>query len=431
MRPVTIANICFFGLWIWALLYCRKHSYDDPGSIFFNPDIAYSARYSVKRIEQADEFLRLHRLKHLAINVHLGPQPEPVTSADRFLCIGIPSSSRPSDVYLARTLATLVDNLTPQQRASIFITVLLADSDPSKHLAYRQKWLSDLVDEVLVYKSSANPDDEPAKYTTIHNIGDADRGDNMVQNTRMDSAVLADACNTWGGKYTALIEDDVIASPDWFEMLTKGVAHVQDRSQRLGYDWLYLRLFYTELFMRWTWEEFISSAQMIFVLYVVVFVIFLELRRRRRLQLERASDSDKLSSYHTSQTFNQISSMVIGLWIPALIVLYYLAGKMAIDRLTPFPLSGVRQMPKYGCCGQGLVVPQRQVEGLATMLRTPPFDFAADQMVEIYADEKKLRKFALDQSVLQHVGPVSDAGPNKRVWNFGFERRTDPAPPLS
>lgn len=428
MLSVKIANISFWVLWIWALTWCRTNCFDDPSSFFFDADNAYTARYSVKRIQQADDFLRLHRLKHLAIDPKAGTQRKS-SSAERFLCIAIPSANRGSDVYLSRTLASLIDNLTPEQRDSIIIKVLLAENDAAKHISHHYKWLSDLVDEVLVYESGANPLDEPPKYTTVRNSGKAKRGNNTVQNNRLDHAVLVDSCQTWGGKYTALIDDDIIASPDWFGMLTKGATQVQQHSQRLSYEWLYLRLFYTDLFIRWTWEEAISSVEMIFVLYFAIFVVFLGARRYCRICPNEGKGSAKLI---TSQTFNQMCLVVISIWVPALIALYFIAGRMVFNRLTLFPFSGVREMPKYGCCGQGLVVPQHQLEGLATMLRAPPFDFATDQMVELYADQKNFHKFTLDTSVLQHVGPMdSKIGPDKRVWNFGFERRTNPAPVLT
>jgi hypothetical protein len=81
-------------------------------------------------------------------------------------------------------------------------------------------------------------------------------------------------------------------------------------------------------------------------------------------------------------------------------------------------------MPRYGCCAQGLLFPRRQLDGVFELLRNPPYDFPGDMILEGYAGDRELKKWALDPSVFQHVGfKESSEGPRKaEVWNFRFER---------
>ncbi|KAK4200479.1 hypothetical protein QBC40DRAFT_348643 [Triangularia verruculosa] len=120
------------------------------------------------------------------------------------------------------------------------------------------------------------------------------------------------------------------------------------------------------------------------------------------------------------------TAMGFGLWLPALIALYFLSGRVSTSRVNPFMWTshGVREMMNYGCCAQGLLFPKRQLPGVFKLMRYPPYRFPGDMILEGYAGDHGLRKWALDPSVFQHVGfTESSAGPRRaEVWNFSFER---------
>ncbi|KAH7313783.1 hypothetical protein B0I35DRAFT_435846 [Stachybotrys elegans] len=245
---------------------------------------------------------------------------------------------------------------------------------------------------------------------------------------RLDHSVLVERCRSRGSRYFALVEDDVVASRDWFDRTRRALEYVERRG---GRDWVYLRLFYSEFFMGWNNEEVLDYMQAIFLVYVVVLLGFVELRRRHKLGGSSSSSggsggSGKISAPLLSgPAFTYLAALALGLWTPALIALYFLAGRVTMHRLSPFPLAGVREMPRYGCCAQGLVFPRRHLAGLQRLLRDPPYDFAGDMILEGWAGDRGLAKWALDPSVLQHVGMTeSSDGPRlAEVWNFSFERQ--------
>ncbi|KAK3681367.1 hypothetical protein B0T22DRAFT_473268 [Podospora appendiculata] len=430
-QPAMLVSRVNAVFWlIWGLLFATSYftSYDDPSSLFYNADRAYEQRFSRLRAAEADVFLS-----------HVPPKPAPTTTPtpaadNNLLCIGIPSVNRTTESFLAYTLATLTDNLTPPERASIHIVVLLADRMPEKHFAYGAAWLETLADEILLYGTPPPTANTSTIYHTIPlNLHDGQpRGPGRVENMRLDHSALVEACRNRGARYFALVEDDIVASRAWFARLRKALPYVEQQAARTGRDWIYLRLFYSEIFMGWNSEEWLTYAETIVLVYVVVLLAFLEtLRRRRRWAVWRKAGSGGGSGGGGVDVsrYTMAAALVFGLWMPALIVLYFLAGRLSVNRLNPLSAvfangAGVREMPRYGCCAQGLVFPQRQLEGFQALLRDPPYHFAGDQILEGYADDKGLVKWALEPSVFQHVGlKESSDGPRRaEVWNFGFER---------
>ena len=420
-------NGLFWLLWLLLLGFCYFNSADDPSSIFFDKESAFDLRFSATRTAEIDRFL-IHVVEDdnngagSVTNRPIAATPETSSSpapSPPLLCVGIPSINRTTTAFLGHTVGSLVDTLTPGDRADIFLVVLLADRDPSAHEAYGQAWLDTLADEVLVYDHASDLPG-PSYRSVAFDVDGSPRGDGRVENMRKDHSVLVEACRRRGSPYFALVEDDVVASRDWFPKLARGLGYVENAAARTGRDWLYLRLFYSELFMGWNSEEFLDYAEVVFLVYLACLLAFVELRRRHKL-----SAGGGLLPGVSAQAFNYVCALVLGLWVPALIALYFMAGRVAMHRLGPFPLSGVREMPRYGCCAQGLVFPERHLEGFQRLLRDPPYDFPGDMRLEGWAGDRGLSKWALDPSVLQHVGfKESSEGPRRaEVWNFSFERQ--------
>ncbi|PNY23808.1 Uncharacterized protein TCAP_06252 [Tolypocladium capitatum] len=415
------ANAAFWLAWLGLVAWCYFNTFDDPSSVFYDPGRAYRLRFSTVRAAEVDRYLQ--QTAFAAPKSRLAPP---------LLCVGIPSVNRTTESFLEHTVGSLVDTLTPAQRELVYVVVLLANKAPQTHFAYSQEWLGRLADEVVVYGdgdalaggSARAGNATTTNYRAIpYDVRGTPRGDGRAENMRLDHSVLVERCRGQKTPFFALVEDDVIASRDWFARLLKAVRHVGQEAQRTGRDWIYVRLFYSELLMGWNAEEWLSYAEVVFGVYAVLLLVFLELRRRHRLG--PVGPSAKASA---QQNFNFMSALVFCLWTPALIALFFMAGRLSLRRLGPLPLGGgggVREMPNYGCCAQGLVFPEQHLEGLQALLRNPPFAFAGDQILEDYARDRGLAKWALEPSVLQHVGRrESSDGPRKAdVWNFSFERQ--------
>ncbi|KAM0548430.1 hypothetical protein ACHAPJ_009916 [Fusarium lateritium] len=413
MRP-SHTNIGFWLIWLFALLWSYRQGYDDPSSFFYKSSIAFERRFSAVREVQVDRYLEreIYPVQHKA--------RRELQVENEFLCIGIPSINRTTSAFLAHAVGSLVDTLTPDERNQIHIVVLLADKDPKKHFAYGQDWLFGLADDVLVYSNGSVSDTAAEKdlnYTVLpHDIRGVGRSDDRVENIRLDHSVLFETCRKRDPTYFALIEDDIIASPNWFTRFKKGVVEVEQHAIEAQRDWMYLRLFYSEIFMGWNNEEIFDYLQVVILGYtglIACLLVALRCRRRRRRNADKFASKD----------FAQTVALLLGLWIPACLVLTFVTGRITLHRLfTRSPT--VREMPRYGCCAQGMVFPNHHLQALQDFLREPPYQFPGDMIMEDYARDKKLTKWALDPSVMQHVGLVeSSDGPRRaEVWNFSFER---------
>ncbi|KAL5619974.1 hypothetical protein FOBRF1_003220 [Fusarium oxysporum] len=407
MRP-SHANIGFWLVWFTALIWSYHNSYDDPSSFFYKSRIAFNRRYSALREKQVDAYLE----REIFPVAH--KQRTEVQVDNEFLCIGIPSINRTTSGFLAHTVGSLVDTLTPNERNQIHIVVLLADKDPTKHFAYGKDWLFGLADDVLVYSNDSKTESKLNYNVLPHDVRGMGRSDDRVENIRLDHSVLFEACRRRDPTYFALIEDDIIASPDWFTRFKKGVIEVEQKATDAHKDWMYLRLFYSEIFMGWNNEEIFDYLKVVILGYTALIAcLLLALRCRQRRHTGSFATKD----------FAQTVALLLGLWIPACLALAFVTGRITLHRLfTRSPT--VREMPRYGCCAQGLVFPNHHLQNLQDFLREPPYQFPGDMIMEDYARDNGLSKWALDPSVLQHVGLVeSSDGPRRaEVWNFSFER---------
>lgn len=407
MRP-SHANIGFWLVWFTALIWSYHNSYDDPSSFFYKSRIAFNRRYSALREKQVDEYLE----REIFPVAH--KQRTEVQVDNEFLCIGIPSINRTTSGFLAHTVGSLVDTLTPNERNQIHIVVLLADKDPTKHFAYGKDWLFGLADDVLVYSNDSKTDSKLNYKVLPHDVRGMGRSDDRVENIRLDHSVLFEACRRRDPTYFALIEDDIIATPDWFTRFKKGVIEVEQKATDAHKDWMYLRLFYSEIYMGWNNEEIFDYLKVVILGYTALIAcLLLVLRCRQRRHAGSFATKD----------FAQTVALLLGLWIPACLALAFVTGRITLHRLFTRSPS-VREMPRYGCCAQGLVFPNHHLQNLQDFLREPPFQFPGDMIMEDYARDHGLSKWALDPSVLQHVGLVeSSDGPRRaEVWNFSFER---------
>ena len=444
-------HIVLAATWLFLYNRCRIHSYFDPSSFFFDPERAYDPLYSNIREIEADDFLRAAS----SGRNYETQSPDPSAARDRqpstaaiestashastppLLCLGIPSLQRQGEQFLGRTIASLVDNVSRDDRQLLHMVVLLADYDPSNHSAFGQTWLENIADEILVYEHGHGSDFKALPHWKYRQLSwengesiDSDR--NRTEHMRRDDTAVMEACDRTGADYFILVEDDTIAAQDWFPRVCKALAQIDDtRASRR--DWIYLRLFFGENYMGWNAEEWPTYLRDSALVFVVVASIALLLRRRlfkvgllkslRRLVWGEtkgmiASPPNRpqsLASYDTTVL------ILLVFWLPAFIGLYFMAGRLTVGGYSP----GVREMPNYGCCAQGLLIPNRHLQMLEQEFRSQPFDLPGDSLIEQIADHNDMIKYAMIPSVLQHSGVRGSSASSalrKPTWNFSFER---------
>lgn len=409
-RRLLIVYASLASLWVFLFQICRLYTFSDPSSFFYDSRRAYETRYSDIRQRQADELLDIaehfpeEELAKLPLFNNIA-NTIPRDSEKR-ICVGIPSVTRERQQFLPRAVASLVQGLSLEQRQAIHIVVLLADDDPTSHPAFGKIWLDRLVDEILLYGNSSITDASD-RYRSVA----SDHSHELSRNDRVhrDYATLVAACREQRAEYFALVEDDIIAAHNWLGRLSTALAKLERAED--AKNWLYLRLFYSETYMGWNaeeWPTYLVNSISVYCIALAFYLLVVAIDTRRRSQ-----------TFHPKSTIWALPHLTF--WTVSFILLYFLAGRLAVN---PYP-TGVHEMPNYGCCAQGLVIPRQHLDTLGAALSTASDAVAGDSLIEYFADSHHLKKYAITPSVLQHVGRMgsSDVGGTRKVtWNFSFEK---------
>lgn len=450
------ANYLDLGLLvIWLALFraCHRYCYADPSSYFFDEARAYARPHSALRESEAERFIAQ---AEASLDTDYPPKHPAVNSDDNDgsdsedaprICIGIPTIRRDREDFLSTAIGSLADSLTEQHRRAITLVVLLIDEDPAQNPFYGTRWLETIPDAVLTYGEHPTTTTTTSTTTTTttrtKKKTQTETGRNPYQSiprpyapdaprnirARADNAALVSACRDRGAEYFLLVEDDVVASRDWHRRLASAIRELEgggSGSQRT--DWLFVRLFHTEIYLGWNTEEYPTYLVYIILVWssVVLAVVLCRQIIAAFLAGSSTSSGAKEKYSHESTTprasLPRALSIRLATWLLAFTALYFLAGRQSTQPLRP----GLTEMPRYGCCGQGLLFPARHLPAVEAELRRPDgFWEPVDSCISRMAEEQGLAQWALVPSVLQHVGVRGSSGADaafKRTWSFGFER---------
>ena len=395
----TLSGWVFIGflfLYLAAIRYCSHAYHRDPTSVFFDPERGYGRVYSVERQEQADRFLS---------NVRFSADSHVLSQSK--VCIGVATVARPGEQYVRGTIGSLLEGLTELQRREIRLTVLVAHTDPVDHPIYGEAWLEAATDDVLLYRVS---DEQLEELKTWEKEKD------HRHKAIFDYAYLLENCLHSGASWIAMIEDDTLAMAGWYPKAIDAIdtADAQHRwsSKVSDSEWLYLRLFYTEEFLGWNAEEW---PRYVLASVIVISAVAISLSGIRACFLPKSISTHAILA-------------ICLFYTPACILLFFLAGRVSMLPLSP----GVHQMPNFGCCAQGFVFSREMAPKVIHRLRMKNSGFV-DMLLEEWADEEHLVRWAVVPSLLQHVGGRSSKGDDfggagkweksvaEKIWSFGFE----------
>ncbi|KAM7212137.1 hypothetical protein V8F06_012500 [Rhypophila decipiens] len=438
VRAVALSAI----VWVSLFVYSHWVLWRNPHSAYFHSDNIYDLDYSVVRQNAGREYLQQFSnpsANTSDVRLHASENPA--------LCVAFATVARDhpdAARYFSDSIGSLLAGLSPQERASFNLTVLFANLDPNKHRDWNAPWVSALIDHAAGYEWIS--DAERAELRRLEEARDFQR------KGVLDYIYLLDQCyHSTRAPFIAVFEDDVIFAADWLARTLVGLQtlalpredHVIQAAPVDQTPWLYLRLFYTETFMMWEGDDDWLYGNMYLTFALVSFTTATVLLLVRYMLLQRGGQG--LPSHSTkSWTLGlrldiptiAAASLVIA---PAFLALFFMAGKYSLplyslrregDPTRPSRLAdaGVYPMDKHGCCTQGLVFDRNQVPGLINRLRTLGRG-QTDWMIEEYATDVPLKRFALGDQVLQHVGLISSRGMKsvnaQSVYAFYFEEKRE------
>ena len=321
------------------------------------------------------------------------------------LCIGIATVGRENEQYIRSTIGSLLESLSDSERNEIYLAVLIAHTEPDTHPIYSEGWLITLADKVLLYDVPAEQRDQLIEW---------ENEKNYARKAIFDYTYVMQKCVDRSADWVAMVEDDTLAVADWYPRLMASLTEADNKHRADGHqgEWLYLRMFFTEEFLGWNSEEWPSYLFAAVGRVAFNMAILLVLRR-----------------YVLKNT---LTNAAIAVWsfiyVPALIALYFLAGRLSVQPLQP----GVHEMSNFGCCAQGLVFSSSMATKTIDHLRQVGAGFV-DQLIETWANNEGYVRWAVMPSLLQHIGVHSSKGDDmgdqakwarsvaEKIWNFGFE----------
>lgn len=409
--PLTIYLLCRW--------YARTHFYRDPTSPYFDVKRGYEPIYSTIRKEEALAFVKEHNTSTASSFHRQESHKAP------WMCIGMNTISRPSGAVYARwSLASWITGLTQEERDQLFFMPMIGHINATDHPIYTEPWLEKLADRVLTYQESKLMTPEHLKHIEELELERQRTGVPDREKHLGDYTHLLRECAATNAPYVLMLEDDVLALDGWFHRVRAAINEIERRTKEDENGWFYLRLFYTEHSQGWRDEEipkYIAYATSVGLCILFAYILgFVYLR-------STVWGKPLIAKYAKTTFF--VLAMSFGLFT----YLFFSVGK---ESIWP-PRAGVREMPRGGCCAQGIVYPSSKIEKLTAWYEESRIGFV-DTLAERLANEKPHgieigSRWALRPVLLQHIGGQSSKGDNwgtdkpgqmseaQRLWNFQYE----------
>lgn len=388
--------IVFFACLTLIAFYYGRH---DPTSAFYQPSQTPKWDYTNLRREQAttviQDAITLNSINSTANITKVDPTQRPD------LCVGIATIARPTNArYFASTVGSLLHNLAPAERARIHLLLFVAHIDQRKHPAWAEGWIPLLADSILTYDTLPR--------AQLDHVQEMENAAGIYKEKGIfDYTYLLEACAATGAAHTLMLEDDVLALDGWFHRSMAAIAE----ATRRGKDYLYIRLFYTDLLMGWngeTWPSYVFHSIRVFLITAVTLGILHYLTFRSRPGWRRHAHA------YLSPRFMVLYLFV---FLPACIALYFAAGRLTVH--PPYSKTGIIEMHDYACCSQGMLFPAWRIPDVVGWLRERREGYV-DVTLEEEANAKGGQvRYAMTPGVLQHTGTQSSKE------GGGFDTMTD------
>ncbi|KAL2260373.1 hypothetical protein VTK26DRAFT_5614 [Humicola hyalothermophila] len=441
--PAARALLVCSLIWLLGFSYGRLFLWRDPHSAYFQSESVYDLDYSAVRQKEARDFIAqltpnkptesaavaapthtaskggeeaaVEKVKSVRPALPLKTGPHPSICAAFVTVRREPAAAR---LYLADSVGSMLAGLDPRERRALNVSLLFGDTDPARHPDWGAPWVRALVDAAGGYVG----------LTDLEKAGlrKAEEERDLPLKGVFDYVYVLERClEETQAPFVAVFEDDIIFAADWMARTMKGLQWlVQDyRSVDGGdaADWLYLRLFYTETHLGWEkegdwWYHHLPLTLALSAAGTATLLLVLRLLGcGAKLRLDWA-------------TIAVVSLLVA----PGFTVLAFMAGKhnlplpSSFHHRLPFDSAtgGVMPMEKRGCCTQALVFHRPALPALIQYLRKRERG-QTDVMIEEYCDATGLKRFALAEQAVQHIGLVSSRGmaakDTRSVWAFWFE----------
>lgn len=265
-----------------------------------------------------------------------------------------------------------------RERADLHISVLVAETDPTRHPSWHVGWIRHAVDDFYTYQVNAT---EKAHLQKLEEAGE------YSEKGMFDYAYALQRCYDTGALYVGMFEDDIVMARGWFVRTLLGLRHISDIDKD-DKSWLFMRLFNQERSTGWASHDIGSNYEHWIIVGIGIGITASVLLARRRWLLAR--------QYGDIETL----FVTVVILVPGLVILFYQSGKASL--LPPSP--GVFNEP-FGCCSQAMVFPRTQIPLLLKSLREKK-NGQVDLLLDEIAIRNNLERYALYPVQAQHIGKL-------------------------
>ncbi|OIW32785.1 hypothetical protein CONLIGDRAFT_630405 [Coniochaeta ligniaria NRRL 30616] len=446
--PAVQALAVSGALWLLLFVYCNYALWRDPHGAYFHSDQVYDLGYSRVRQQEARAFLEQYSTSNST-----APAPPPQHVGDRpALCVAFTTVRREhpdAARYFSDSVGSMLEGLSSQERAAVSVNVLFANAaGPTLHPDFGAPWLDALVDHAAGYEEMSDLE--------VADLRRMEETEDFQRKGVFDYVYALDRCyRQTRAPFIAVFEDDIIFAADWLARTLLGLQRLvatapADKGPGWLPGWLYLRLFYSETYMVWDAEAdwwyghlFVTFALVSLTSAAVLVLLRLLLRLRGNGGGPASHHPGRRTFLHLRLDFPTITALSL-IVAPAFTALAFMAGKYNLPMYalrgrssavgsmlrsgqegTLLRDAGVVPMDRQACCSQALVFNRARVAELTAYLRERGRG-QTDLMIEDYCNEKPLRRFALGEQAVQHLGVRSSRGgggvQGNSVWAFYFEQ---------
>jgi hypothetical protein len=136
-------------IYLLTFEYCRLRYWRDPHSAFFDISGVYDWKYSLIREHEAN-----HYISFQDNNDNLKPGDLVKSSDEPLLCAAFVTVKRDTDNYFEESIGSMLEGLDSRERRAIHLKVLFANTEPTRHPNWGQRWMDRVVDSTETYNVS-------------------------------------------------------------------------------------------------------------------------------------------------------------------------------------------------------------------------------------------------------------------------------------
>jgi hypothetical protein len=258
------------------------------------------------------------------------------------VCAAYATVKRPELQCLTGSVGSMLHGLKDEEREALYLYVLFAGTDPTRHPEWNAPWMSNIVDRAGTYNMSQREFDR---------IQQMEKDRNFNVKGMFDYVCILEEYMNTTAPYIAIFEDDIMFTDGWMARLVNALAQLKRETPTPGsfegepkVSWLYLRLFHTETSLMWEADD---------VLYAYIPLVFaLAMASTYFALLGLRSSLVSLRPHLDNGTIAVLSLITV----PLFTTLIYMMGKWTL--LHP---SGPTLVNEHGCCTQTLVLPRLQI----------------------------------------------------------------------